>query len=71
MLKKAVEWRVLDRVPCAVRLMPTPKPDLAFHDLDRYSAVVGSAEQLDWRAELIVLFRDDAGLPCGEMMTLE
>jgi integrase len=71
MLKKAVEWNVLDRVPCSVRLLPTPKPNVPFHDFDAHSALVDSATQLDWRAELIVLLGGDAGLRCGEMIALE
>src|ERR1700675_4144301 len=26
LLKKAVEWDVIDRIPCALRLLPIPKP---------------------------------------------
>jgi hypothetical protein len=26
LLKKAVEWNVIDRVPCVIRLLPIPKP---------------------------------------------
>ena len=71
MLKVAVEWGVIDRLPCTVRLLRTSKPNASFHDFDAYEALAKAAAQLDWRAELIVLLGGDAGLRCGEMMTLE
>ena len=71
MLKVAVEWGVLDRMPCTVRLLRTPKPNAQFHDFDVYEALVAGAQAIDWRAELVVLLGGDAGLRCGEMMALE
>jgi hypothetical protein len=32
LLKTAVEWGVLDRMPCAIRLLPAPKGSTAFFD---------------------------------------
>ncbi len=54
MLKVAVEWGVIDRMPCSIRLLKTPKPKASFHDGQAYEALVKAAVQLDWRAELIV-----------------
>ena len=71
MLKVAVEWGVIDRMPCSIRLLKTPKPKASFHDGQAYEALVKAAVQLDWRAELIVLLGGEAGLRCGEMMALE
>jgi integrase len=71
MLKKAVEWGVIERMPCTVRLLPMPAPTAGFHDFDTYERLVTSAEELDWRAHLIVLLGGDAGLRCGEIMALE
>ena len=34
MLKTAVEWGVLDRMPCMIRLLPLPKPSVGFYDFD-------------------------------------
>ena len=44
-LKKAVEWDVIDRVPCTVRLLPIPKPTASFHDFDDYERLVTAAER--------------------------
>jgi hypothetical protein len=61
MLKKAVEWGVLDRMPCMVGVVPTPKPAAQFHDFDAFERLVDAARDLDWRAELIVLLGGEAG----------
>jgi len=34
MLKKAVEWELIERVPCGIRLLPVPPPSARFHDFD-------------------------------------
>jgi hypothetical protein len=66
----AVEWDVLDRMPCTIRHLPTPKSSAHFHDFGAYERLVQGAEWLDRRTYLLVLL-GDAGLPCGEMMALE
>jgi integrase len=70
LLKTAVEWNVIERMPCAVRLLPIPKPSASFHDFEDYERLVESAKY-DWRAHLAVLLGGDSGLRCGEMMALE
>jgi integrase len=71
MMKKAVEWGVIDRVPYTTRLLPIPKPSAGFYDFDEYEALVEAAKATDPNAYLIVLLGGDAGLRCGEMMALE
>ena len=71
LLKRAVEWNVIDRMPCAIRLLPVPKPSASFHDFDDYERLLASAQATDVRAYLIVLLGAEAGLRCGEMMALE
>ena len=71
LLKKAVEWEVIDRMPCTVRLLPVPKSSARFHDFDDYERLVKAARELDRRAELIVLLGGEAGLRCGEIAALE
>jgi integrase len=70
-LKKAVEWDVIDHMPCTVRLLPIPKSEAAFYDFDEYERLVTVAKATDRRAYLIVLLGGEAGLRCGEMMALE
>jgi hypothetical protein len=43
LLKKAVEWEVIERMPCAIRLLPIPKPSAGFYDFDEYERLVAPA----------------------------
>ena len=70
LLKQAVAWDVIDRMPCTIRLLPIPKPQAQFHDFEAYERLVRVARQLDPRAYLLVLLGGEAGLRCGEMMAL-
>ena len=54
LLKKAVEWDVIDRMPCAIRLLPIPKPSAGFYDFDDYERLVEAAKA-EPNAYLIVL----------------
>ena len=71
LLKKAVDWDVIDRMPCAITLLPVPKTSMSFYDFDEYERLVLSASGLDATAHLIVLLGGEAGLRCGEMIALE
>jgi len=72
LLGVAVEWGVVDRVPCTVRLLRTTNPSEAlFHDFDEFERLVNAARRIDGRTLLIVLLGGEAGLRCGEMMALE
>jgi integrase len=71
LLKKAVEWEVIDRMPCTIRLLRASNPSPRFHDFDQYERLVEVAAAIDREAELIVLLGGEAGLRCGEMIALE
>ena len=47
LLKKAVEWDVIERMPCTIRLLPIPKPSVGFYDFDEYERLVEAAKVLD------------------------
>jgi hypothetical protein len=34
LLKRAVEWDVIERMPCVIRLLPTPKSSAQFYDFE-------------------------------------
>ena len=70
LLKAAVEWQILDRVPCTIRLLKVSKPSAAFHDFDTYEHLVESARVVGSNTALIVLLGGEAGLRCGEMIAL-
>ena len=71
LLKKAVEWEVIEQMPCAVKLLPVPKGSTAFYDFDEYERLVEAARVLDPHTHLIVLLGGEAGLRCGETIALE
>jgi hypothetical protein len=41
LLKKAVEWGELERLPCAIKSLPNPKKTMGFHDPWRHSGHAG------------------------------
>ena len=62
LMKKAVEWEVVDRMPCAIRLLPIPKSDAAFYDFDEYERLIAAAAGSDdGNAYLIVLRGQTSG----------
>jgi integrase len=71
LLKKAVEWDVIERLPCTIRLLPIPRGSAGFYDFDEYERLVAAAKATERNAYLIVLLGGEAGLRCGEMMALE
>jgi len=71
LLKKAVEWDVIERVPCTIRLVRAPKPSMGFYDFDDYERLLDIAKKFGPTAHLVVLLGGEAGLRCGEMIGLE
>lgn len=72
LLDVAVEWAVIDRVPCTVRLLPMSHPSEAeHHSFDEFERLVEAAGRIDKTTLLIVLLGGEAGLRCGEMMALQ
>ena len=71
LLKKAVEWGELERLPCVVKLLPNPKKTMGFHDFDQYERLLAIARKRGTDAYLMVLAGGDAGLRLGEIIALE
>jgi integrase len=72
LLKKAVEWEVIDSLPCAVRLLTIPKSTIArFYGFEEFGRVVEAAKEDGHASYLVALLGGEAGLRCGEMMALE
>jgi integrase len=70
-LKKAIEWSVIDRMPCTIRLLRVPKSAARFHDFDQFERLVEVSDAIDRETRVIVLLGGEAGLRCGEMIALE
>jgi integrase len=70
-LKAAVEWGVLDRMPCRIRLLKVPKSMVTFYEPEAYERLVAAAEQEGAAAHLAVLLGGEAGLRLGEILALQ
>jgi integrase len=70
-LKVAVEWKVLQAMPCRVRLLKAAKSVVDFYEPEEYRRLVEVAAKRDPRALIIVLLGGDAGLRLGEIEGLE
>ena len=70
MLRTAVEWGVIERVPCSIKMLPTTKSAASFHDFEEYERLVEAARS-DLQTYLVVLLGGEAGMRCGEIMALE
>jgi integrase len=70
LLRTAVEWDVIEQVPCAIKLLQTSKTEASFYDFEDFERLVKAARS-DERAYLITLLGGEAGLRCGEMMALQ
>ena len=53
LLKKAAEWRVIDDMPCTIRLLKVPEGSLAFYDFEEYEQMVTAAAKTSGNAYLI------------------
>jgi len=71
MLRKAVEWGVIEKMPCTIRLLRVPKRAMKFYDFEEYERLVAAAKQIDHQSYVTVLLGGDGGLRCGEMVALE
>ena len=69
-LRTAVEWSVIQQIPCSIKLPKAPKSEASFHDFDEFEHLVDVARS-EVLALLVVLLGGEAGLRCGEMMALE
>ncbi|MGQ0723266.1 MAG: tyrosine-type recombinase/integrase [Candidatus Eiseniibacteriota bacterium] len=71
LLKVAIEWGVIEKMPCTIKLLKRVHPEMRFHDFHEYERLVAAARRVDPRAYVIVLLGGEAGLRCGEMIGLE
>ena len=71
LLKRAVEWGALQRLPRTMKLLPNPKKTMGFHDFDQYERLLTIARKRDAQTYRMVLLGGDAGLRLGEIIALE
>ncbi len=56
-LKRAVDWKVLEAMPCRIRLLRWERSEVPFYDFADYRRLVEGAAAIDPRIELLVLLR--------------
>jgi len=71
MLKVALEWKVIDRLPATIRLLKPGNTEMQFYEEEDFERLVEAASQVDERALITVLLGGDAGLRLGETIALE
>jgi len=47
LLKKAVEWGVIERMPCVIRLLSVPKAAMSFHDFADFEKLLADVSRGD------------------------
>ena len=43
LLRTAVEWEVIERVPCAIKMLRTPRTEAAFYEFDQFERLVDAS----------------------------
>jgi integrase len=71
LLKKAVEWDVVERLSCSIRLLKVTRTAMGFWDFEEYARLIVAAQTHGPQTHAIVLLGGDAGLRCGEIIGLE
>ncbi|MFO1207105.1 MAG: hypothetical protein U1E63_15520, partial [Burkholderiales bacterium] len=70
LLKVAVEWGVIERMPCTIKLLKPGEGRMTFWEFTEYERLVAAASRLDSGVLVAVLLGGDAGLRAGEMRAL-
>ncbi len=70
LLKVAVEWRVIDTLPCTIKLLPRPQAEADYWDFHEFDRLVEKGTDGSPNARLVVLLGGQAGLRMGEMIAL-
>lgn len=71
LLRRAVDWGAIDKMPCKVELVKVAKEEMEFFEADQLGRLVQAAGRLGTEHLCIVLLGADAGLRAGEMVGLE
>ena len=70
LLKLAVEWNVIDRMPCTIKMLPRVHAEAEFLDFDELDRLEDAAKSVGPTAHMVVLLGALAGLRLGEMIAL-
>src|SRR5260221_14708740 len=68
-MRTAVEWNVIERVPCSIKMLRTPRTEASFYEFDQFERLV-EASAREPQAHLVLLLGGEAGLRGGGMIGL-
>ena len=71
MLRTAVRWGVIEKMPVAAELVKAPGRQMSFYEDVEYERLITAASGLDQRILLTVLLGGEAGMRAGEIIALE
>lgn len=71
MLKVAVKWGLIEKMPVTIEQLKVPTSTMSFHDFPEYGRLVEAARRVDPRIDAAIRLAGDAGLRCGEVIGLE
>lgn len=71
MLKTAVKWKVIDKMPCTIELLKVSPSKYSFYDFAEYERLLRAAKKTSHATYLAILLGGDAGLRRGEIIALE
>lgn len=70
LLNVAIEWDVIARRACTIKLLKVDNATPRFYEFEEYARLVESASKIDHQVLLTVLLGGDAGLRRGEILAL-
>lgn len=70
-LRCAVEWEVLEQMPCKMGLLTAPKTEMSFFEADEYRRLVEGAAKISTGHACLILLAGSAGLRRGEIQALK
>lgn len=70
MLKIALEWRVIDKLPCKIGEVNESDPSMWFYDFHEYERLIAEASKVP-EEYLVALLGGEAGLRLGEIRALQ
>ena len=70
LLKLAVEWNVIDRMPCTIRMLARPQTEAGYWDFEELDRLQVAAAKVGPNAAVIVALGALAGLRMGEIIAL-
>ena len=70
LLRVAVDWSVIESMPCSIRLLRRPEREAAFWDFGEFERLAHAAKTIGPNASMIVMLGGLAGLRMGEMIAL-